>query len=114
MKAKQILFSVKAGKVTVSQVRDLRGTVEREKAALGVFICLQEPTGPMRTEAASAGFYKSPWREKPYPRLQILTVAELLDGKTMDSPPVRQTGMTFKRAPKARKTGPRHKQQEFT
>ena len=102
-KAKQVLFSVKAGKVTVSQLRDLRGTLEREKAAMGVFICLQNPTGPMRAEAASAGFYTSPWREDPYPRLQVLTIAELLEGKSMDSPPIRQTGLTFKRAPKARK-----------
>jgi site-specific DNA-methyltransferase (adenine-specific) len=62
---------------------------------------LEEPTKPMRAEAASAGFYKSPWGQ--HPRLQILTVAELLDGKRIDAPPSRQTSTTFKRAPAATK-----------
>ncbi|MBI5000674.1 MAG: restriction endonuclease, partial [Euryarchaeota archaeon] len=76
---KQIIFSVKAGKVQVSHVRDLRGVVEREKAAIGVLICLEEPTQPMRTEAASADFYKPIGYEgKSYPRIQILTIADLL------------------------------------
>jgi adenine-specific DNA-methyltransferase len=53
----------------------------------------------MRTEAASAGFYKSPWGT--HPKMQIVTVGELLDGKRIDMPPIRQTSTTFKRAPKA-------------
>jgi hypothetical protein len=52
----------------------------------------------MRTEAASAGFYKSPWGN--HPRLQILTVAELLEGKRIDYPHP-AGNLTFKRAPKA-------------
>jgi len=61
---------------------------------------MEEPTGPMRSEAASSGFYASPWRKEPYPRLQILTVKELLEGKKVDMP---QTGdlRTFKKAAKA-------------
>ena len=99
-KTKQVIFSVKAGKPSVAHVRDLRGVIEREKAAIGAFLTMQPSTGPMRTEAASAGFYDSPLGTK-YPRLQILTVEELLAGKTVDMPP---TGgvQTFKRAPKAR------------
>ncbi len=58
---KQIIFSVKAGKLHATHVRDLRGVVDREKAAIGVLIAMDEPTKPMRTEAASAGFYTSPW-----------------------------------------------------
>ena len=53
----------------------------------------------MREEAASAGFYTSPWGT--HSRLQILTVAELLDGKRIDAPPLEQVGQTFKRAPRA-------------
>ena len=53
----------------------------------------------MRTDAASAGFYKSPWGQ--HPKLQIVTVGELLAGKRLDIPPVRQTSVTYKRAPKA-------------
>ena len=52
-------------------------------------------------EAASAGFYTSPWGK--HPRLQILTVEDLLTGKTLDRPPV-QASVTFKRAPKAKPT----------
>jgi len=97
-KTKQILLSVKAGHVTVSQLRDLRGVIDREKANIGVLLCLEGVTKPMRTEAASAGFYKSPWGN--HPRLQILTIAELLDGKGIDYPHP-AGNLTFKRAPKA-------------
>ena len=97
-KTKQILLSVKAGHVNVSQLRDLRGVIDREKADIGVLLCLEEVTKPMRTEAASAGFYKSPWGS--HPRLQILTIAELLEGKGIDYPHP-AGNLTFKRAPKA-------------
>lgn len=97
-KTKQIILSVKSGHVTVSQIRDLRGVIDREKSEIGVMLCLEEATKPMRTEAASAGFYKSPWGN--HPRLQILTVAELLEGKQIDYPHP-AGNLTFKRAPKA-------------
>jgi len=97
-KTKQVIFSVKAGIATVAHVRDLRGVVEREKAQIGVLISLQEPTRPMRGEAASAGFYSSPWGTK-HPRLQLVTVAELLSGKNIDYPPTR-ANVTFKKAPR--------------
>ena len=83
-KTGQILFSVKSGSVDVTQVRDLRGVVEREGAEMGVFICLQEPTQPMLAEAASAGFYKTAWKE--YPKLQIISVEELLTDRNIDIP----------------------------
>jgi len=98
-KTKQVIFSVKAGKLHAPYVRDLRGVVEREKAEIGVLLALDEPTRAMRTEAASAGFYKSPWGQ--HPRLQIVTVGDLLAGKRLDIPPVRQASVTYKRAPKA-------------
>ncbi len=98
-KARQIIFSVKAGEhVTVAHLRDLRGVVDREKAEIGVLLSLEEATKAMRTEAASGGFYKSPWGTS-HPRLQILTVGELLEGKTIDYP--RTVNVTFKKAPKA-------------
>jgi hypothetical protein len=99
---KQIIFSVKAGHVTVNQLRDLRGVIDREKAAIGVLLSLEPPTKHMRTEAASAGFYRSPWTGKDYAKLQLLTVGELLEGKQVDMPAVRQTSQTFKKAPKAK------------
>jgi len=97
-KTKQIILSVKAGKLHAPYVRDLRGVVEREKAEIGVLISLEEPTAPMRKEAASAGFYTSPWGK--HSRIQIITVEDLLIGKTIDRPPA-QASVTFKRAPRA-------------
>jgi len=94
------VISVKSGKVGVKDVRDLRGVVERETAQIGVLISMGKPTGAMRKEAASAGFYKSPWRE--HPAMQILTVEELLKGKKIDYPDVPGVNVTFKRAPKAK------------
>lgn len=75
---KRILFQVKSGRVGVKDIRDFRGTVEREKAQIGSFITLEEPTRDMRREAAAAGIYHSPGLNKNYPRLQILTIEELL------------------------------------
>ena len=59
-KTKQIIFSVKAGHVTVSHIRDLVGVIHREKAQIGAFLSLEPPTSPMRREAASAGFLRVP------------------------------------------------------
>ena len=67
-----------------------------------MLLSLEEPTGPMRKEAASAGFYTSPWGK--HARLQLLTVEELLTGKSIDRPPA-QTSTTFKKAPKATRKG---------
>ena len=107
-KTKQIIFSVKAGQIGPGHVRDLRGVIEREKAEIGVFICMQKATKPMRAEAASAGFYKSPWRDKPYPRLQILTIEDMLNGKGVESPPLGQVNVTFKKAPRAKNENQKH------
>ena len=100
-KTRQIIFSVKAGGLAVSHVRDLRGVLEREKANIGVLLSMRPPTKPMRAEAAGAGFYDSPWGTK-HPRLQILTVADLLGGKGIDMPQMRDL-RTFKKAPKAKR-----------
>jgi DNA modification methylase len=100
-KSKQIIFSVKSGHVHAHDVRDLSAVVEREKAQIGVLLTLDEPTRPMRTEAASSGFYKSSWGN--YPRLQILTIAELLDGRRVEYPWTTGANVTFKQAPRARR-----------
>ena len=80
-------MQVKSGKVSSPLIRDLKGTVEREKAAMGLFITLEEPTRDMRTEAVSAGFYRSTVWQRDFPKLQIRTVEELLNGKSFDLPP---------------------------
>ena len=96
---KQVIFSVKAGEnVSVAQVRDLRGVIEREKAQIGVMISMQKPTREMRKEAATAGFYRSPWGT--HPRLQLFTIEELLEGKRVDYPPSQQVNATYRKARK--------------
>ena len=98
---KQVIFQVKGGHTDARDVRDLVGTIGREKAEVGVLISLQEPTRPMRDEAASAGMYTSPWDHKAYPRLQLLTVAELLDGQQVRLPALRHTNITYQRGQRA-------------
>ncbi len=78
--AKKIVVSVKGGEhVGVTMLKDLIATVEREKASIGIFVTLAEPTKPMITEAISSGYYHSP--KGDVPRIQILTIDDLLSGK---------------------------------
>jgi hypothetical protein len=97
-----VILSVKAGKTGSSHIRDLKGVLERKKAAIGVLISMQEPTSAMKTEAVTAGFYESTSWNKKYPKVQLLTVEELLDGKKIEMPPIKQLSVTFKTAPKAK------------
>jgi DNA modification methylase len=103
-KTKQIILSVKAGSLGANHVRDLRGVIERESAAIGVLISMNAPTGPMRKEAAAAGFYSSPWGTK-HPRIQLITVEELMAGKPIDYPTRSTPGgnVSLKAAPRAAK-----------
>jgi site-specific DNA-methyltransferase (adenine-specific) len=92
------IVSVKAGEnVGVSMIRDLKGVIEREKAGIGVFLTLTEPTKPMITEAASAGLHEEPGFA-PVPRLQIVTIeqAMTLRERAVHLPARRED--TFKRA----------------
>ncbi len=113
-KAKRIIVQVKSGQVTVSQVRDLKGVLEREKAALGAFLTLKEPTPAMAKEAATAGFYEPEHLlGLKFPRLQILTIEELLAGKKLAYPRLAPNA-TFKKAPRQRKgPGPGDKQNQL-
>jgi len=98
--SKQIIFSVKAGGVSVPQVRDLEGVLQHEKAEIGVFITFDEPTKPMLRQAAEAGLYKSA-DGTTYPKLQILTIQQILDGKQPEYP-LHRRDATFKKAPRTR------------
>jgi site-specific DNA-methyltransferase (adenine-specific) len=88
----EVLVEVKSGHVDVGQVRGLKGAMEREGAPLGLFITLEEPSGPMVHEAATAGVYRTsgPFDDdahaRDYPRVQILTVGELLRGRKPQLP----------------------------
>ena len=100
-----VILSVKAGGTGAAHVRDLKGVLEREKAAIGVLISMEEPTKPMQTEAVTAGFFESKTWGKKYPKIQLLTIAELLAGKKIDMPPIRQVDRTFKKAEKFKGKG---------
>jgi len=106
--AKKIVVQVKSGSVAVNQIRDLKAVRDREKAEIAAFITLQEPTAGMKAEAASAGFYKPEhFPGQRVPRVQILTIAELLEGTQVLYPRV-APGETFARAAKRKKeSGPK-------
>ncbi|MBN2028274.1 MAG: restriction endonuclease [Actinobacteria bacterium] len=99
---RQVVVQVKGGSVNRSHVATLKGDMEREKAAIGVLVTLQPATRPMREEAAAAGFYDSPHYGR-FPKLQILTIEELLGGQVLKMPPRRQVDKTFKKAEKKTK-----------
>lgn len=75
----QIIVSVKAGQnISPDMISALEGTVKREDAQLGIFVCAAEPTAGMRRNAAAMGIVRV-GREQ-YPRIQIVTAEELLNG----------------------------------
>ncbi len=86
-KAKRVLVQVKSGHVNSSHIRDLKGTLQREQAAIGVFITFESPSKDMTSEAISAGFYHSSGWNQNYPRIQILTIEELLHNAEVKMPP---------------------------
>ena len=98
-KMEKAIVQVKSGKVSSPHIRDLKGTMEREKAALGLFITLEEPTREMEKEAVSAGFYHSELWQRDYPKLQIRTVGELMEGKAFEMP---SPSATYKPAPRVK------------
>ncbi|HMN15019.1 MAG TPA: DNA methyltransferase, partial [Bellilinea sp.] len=104
--AKKIVVSVKGGEnVGVTMVKDLIATVEREKASIGLFVTLAEPTKPLLTEAVSAGYYESPYGS--FPKIQVLTIEKLLSGEEGPRyPDLARGGLTFKKAPKNQRETP--------
>jgi hypothetical protein len=97
-KTRDVVLQVKSGQLKLSEVRDFGRVIEREDADIGVLLTLNQPTAKMRAEAAGLGTRKLDWRTEPYPRYQILTINELLDGAQIEMPPQRQTNVTFTRA----------------
>ena len=85
--AHRAVVQVKGGRVSAPQVRDLRGVVAREGAAMGLFISLEPATRDMRQEAVSAGFYHSDLWGRDFPKIQLRTVGEMLSGEGFDLPP---------------------------
>jgi DNA modification methylase len=82
---KSIVVQVKGGKASSRDVRDFRAVIERENAAMGIFISMHSATKPMREEGASLSPYKSPFGGS-VPRLQIVTIEQLLVGGSPSQP----------------------------
>lgn len=102
-KYNQVMLQVKGGKCDVKEVRDLRGVLDREKAAIGVLISMGESTVAMRKEAATAGFFETPWGK--FPRLQLLTISDILAGKRIQYPAITGGNKTFRKAQRVREGG---------
>ena len=101
-KVQRIIIQVNSGTVGAKDIRDLIGTLESEKAVIGVFITLENLTYPMIQAAGSAGHYLSKTRNKKYSKIQILTIEQLLEGAKVDMPPQKTT---FKKAKQEKKKG---------
>jgi site-specific DNA-methyltransferase (adenine-specific) len=103
-KAKTIVVQVKSGGVNRVHIATLNSDREREKAPIGILITLEGPTRPMLEEAATAGYYEPEYFPGyQYPRIQILTIKELLGGKEAQYPRMAPPA-TFKRAQRHRKS----------
>jgi adenine specific DNA methylase Mod len=95
-----IIISVKGGdNIGVQMVRDLRGVIEREEAEMGILVCLAEPTGPMKSEGAAAGFVSKSAHGR-MPRLQVVTIADILEGRMPKMPPLPQPERIDRTAPR--------------
>ena len=102
-KAKRIIVQVKSGHVNRGMIATLKGDMEREDAAIGIFITLEEPTEPMNQEAIAAGFYEpESLPGNRYPKVQILTIEQLLAGAQPEYPRF-AAPQTFRRAPRRRR-----------
>jgi DNA modification methylase len=79
------IVSVKDGaNIKPSEIRDLTGTLEKERAKMGFFLTLEDSTVRMRQEASSAGLYKTDYGS--FAKIQILTIEDLLEGKKPHMP----------------------------
>ena len=94
-----VLIEVKSGNVNVNKIRELIEVVNREKASIGVLVCFEEQvTKPMIVEAKGAGYYEPQVFMNRYDKIQIITIEELLEGKSINYPLYQN--ITFKNASK--------------
>ncbi len=94
---KTVLVQVKSGHVKSGDIRDFKGTLERERAKFGIFVTLEEPTKDMKEEALTYGSEESPLNNERVPRIQSLTIKELLEG---GKPKVLFVNISYKKAEK--------------
>ncbi len=85
-KIEKVIVQVKSGHISVKDIRDLGHVIDREKAAIGIFITLESATRDMEKEAVSKGFYRSKALSRDYPKIQTLTIEDVLAGKKPQIP----------------------------
>ncbi len=104
-RTEKVIVQVKGGaNVTRANVATLKGDVEREKAAVGLFITLAEPTREMLREATAAGHFETP-HHGAVPKIQVLTIQALLAGQRPQLPDLSRGAQTFKKAGLEEKDG---------
>ena len=102
-KAKRVIVQVKSGHVNRGMIATLKGDMDREDAAIGIFITLEAPTEPMRQEAIAARFYEpESLPGNQFPKVQILTIEQLLNGDQPEYPRF-AAPQTFRKAPRRKR-----------
>ena len=85
----RVVLQVKGGTLKADDVRALSSVVDHEKAAIGMLVALERPTKGMVGYAEDQGQYE--WKDpkgytEKYPKIQILTIEEILAGKAVQYP----------------------------
>lgn len=83
------VFQVKSGGANRSTLATLNSDRQREKAEFGFLLTMDTPTKAMRDEIAAAGKYKHPLLNREDDRIQVVTVADILDGARLNLPMAR-------------------------
>jgi DNA modification methylase len=82
------IVSVKGGdQIAPAMVHQLIGAMGEERADMGLLILRVKPTAGMTATAHRAGVYEHPPTGQRYPKVQILTVSDVLEGKRPRMPP---------------------------
>lgn len=96
----RLLVSVKGGEtVGPGFVRDLIGTVQTQKAQMGVLITMAEPTRGILDAVNHGGTYTWPTNGKTFPRIQVITIEQLLRGERPETPTLNNPYIAAAKAP---------------
>jgi site-specific DNA-methyltransferase (adenine-specific) len=85
---RQIIVSVKSGKINPAYMREVHGTMHRERAAMGILAVLRQPSKAMLRDAASSGMLTC--LAGTYPKTQIITVDQLFSKTPLNLPPLQR------------------------
>lgn len=83
---KQVIIQVKHDHIRSDHIYNLVDIVQREKAAMGALLTLEPPSHALLSEAANAGLYRASRSGQEYPKIQIITIQDALEGKSIDMP----------------------------